>query len=373
MGPIAVSQAGDRVTAWQTLHARLDPLPDGAHLRLFALSTDAPGQAPPDLDAAAWSASPLDAATWLMDVDPAPFLWIGGRLTSSAAGGPVVRALRVEFDRDGWLRYLPAIYGRESSDFLEPALALLEDALAEQEAHIDGLPALFDPQAAPADALDWLAGWLAWDLEETLGERERRALIGRAFDLQGRRGTAGSLRELVRIVLGADAAVSEPAASLRVWQLGEETAQLGRGTMLFAAEPDGAVVGTTAELDRSHLLPAEDYGAPVFASTASRFCVRVYAADLAAPGARDMLERLVERERPAGTEAHVCIVEPRLRVGFQASVGVDAIVGCEPEPLRLGDRGLLGAGAVLAAAGPPRTVGRVRAGLGETSTRRGAT
>lgn len=370
IGPFSVS---DHATTWQTLHARLDPLPEGAHFRLFALTTANANLTPPPLDDPSWRPAPVDSTSWLTGVKPGRFIWIGGRLTGGPTGGPVLRGLRLDFDREGWLRYLPAVYARESSPFLEPALALLEDELSEQEDHIDALPRLFDPQAAPASALPWLAGWLAWELEEALDETRQRALIGRAFELQGRRGTARSLRELVRLVLDADAAVTEPSATLRVWQLGEDTGLLGWGSMLNAAEPDGAIVGTTAELDRSHLQRDEDFGAPVFEDTALRFCVRVYGADIAAAGARAALGRLVERERPAGTEAHLCIVEPKLRVGFQATLGVDAIVGREPEPLRLGEEGPLGAGAALAEAPRRTTVGALRVSRARNPSERGAT
>jgi phage tail-like protein len=347
IGPFAVG-AGDSPTAWQTFHASIDPLPAGAHVRLLAMATGDGAATPPALDDPAWRAAPVDATRWLTGLHPAPYLWLGGRLTSGEAGGPVVRSFRIGFDRDGWLRYLPAIYARESSEFLEPALAMLEDALDEQEAHLDALPRLFDPQATPAAALPWLAGWLAWALDETLGEQAQRTLIGRAFELQGRRGTAASLRDLIRAVLDLDARILEPASSLRLWQLGKETAPLGWGTMLAAGEPDGAVLGTTAELDHSHLLPEEDYGAPVFDATAQRFCVQVYAAELDGPDAHAILGRLVDRERPAGTEAHICIVEPNMRVGFQATLGVDTIVGREQQPFLLGLEGRLGAGAALA-------------------------
>jgi phage tail-like protein len=359
LGPFAVG-AGDLPTVWQTLHASVDPLPAGAHIRLLVLSTN-DGALTPAPDDPGWHAAPIDAATWLTGVHPGRYLWLGGRLTSGGAGGPVVRGFRIEFDREGWLRYLPAIY----------ALALLETALDEQEAHLNALPRLFDPQAAPTGALPWLGGWLAWELEETLSEQAQRGLIGRAFELQGKRGTAASLRDLIRIVLDVDARILEPASSLRLWQLGEEEARLGWGTMLAAAEPDGAVLESTAELDHSHLLPEEDYGAPVFDATAQRFCVQVYAAELDGPGARATLGRLVDRERPAGTEAHLCIVEPSMRVGFQATLGVDTIVGREQQPFRLGLEGRLGAGAALADSPPPQPAVGMR--LGRTHLReRGA-
>src|SRR5205085_3523373 len=98
----------------------------------------------------------------------------------------------------------------------------------------------------------------------------------------------------------------------------------------------GAILGTTAELDRSRLEPEASFGAPVYDETAYRFCVQVYGADLATPASRTLLERVVDRGRPAETEAHVCVIEPRFRVGFQATVGIDAIVARPGDPLRLG-------------------------------------
>ena len=262
VGPISVEHAQVLEPTWQELRARFDPLPAGAHLQLFALSTDDPTADPPALGDPAWSAAPVDADAWRFTTGASPHLWIGGRLTSGTAGGPVVRGLRVDFDREGWIRHLPAIYARESDEFLEPALALLEQALGDEESLIESLPRLFDPAATPAKALTWLAGWLAWPVEPSLDEEARRATIARAFDLQGMRGTAEYLRKLIALVLGADAQVLEPATGLRVWQLGEEACRLGWGTMLAAAEPDGTVLGTTAELDDSNLDREEDFGVP---------------------------------------------------------------------------------------------------------------
>jgi phage tail-like protein len=346
IGPIAAPFAPPEGASWQLVRALLDPLPADAHVQLFAWTTDQAGQAAPGLDDPGWQSAPLDATSWRPHFDPASFLWVGGRLTCGGPEGPLVRGLRVEFDREGWLRHLPAIYARESSDFLEPALAALEDALREQEDEIDGLPRLFDPAAAPAADLDWLAGWLAYELEESFDEQTRRQAIARAFELQGMRGTADSLLGAIELVLGIQAQISEPAAHLKLWRLGD-SAGLGFDTGLFAGEPDGAIVGATAELDGSSLERDEDFGGPLFDATAHRFCVRVYASDLAGQGARAALERLVDRERPAETEAHVCVIEPSMRVGFQATIGLDSVVGREEGPMRLGEEGLLGAGASL--------------------------
>src|SRR6185503_20412854 len=224
---------------WQLVSALTEPLPDGAHLQLFAWSTDDAGATAPDLGDPSWAAAPVDARVWRPRVGKAPYLWVGGRLTAGAGAGPLIRGLRVEFDREGWLRHLPAIYARESAEFLEPALAALEQGLREQEDAIDGLPRLFDPAAAPAGGLGWLAGWLGYELEESLDEDTRRRVIARAFELQGAHGTAASLKGLIGLVLGADSEVIEPADRMSLWQLCDGS-RLGFETALAAGEPDGA-------------------------------------------------------------------------------------------------------------------------------------
>jgi phage tail-like protein len=237
--------------------------------------------------------------------------------------------------------------GRE---LLDRALAALESALDEEERLIDDLALLFDPSTAPDGPwLEWLAGWLAFELESTLAPDARRQVVAEAFALQGLRGTPEGLRRLLALTPGVAVEVLEPGAAAGVWALGHEHAPLGFGTTLAVAEPDGAVLGTTATLDRSHLLAEEDYGAALYAELAHRFCVRARAADLAAPGARATLERIVERERPAHAPAHVCVIEPRARVGFQATLGVDAIVAEGTAQGQLGQTWRAGEDAVLAA------------------------
>ena len=43
--------------------------------------------------------------------------------------------------------------------------------------------------------------------------------------------------------------------------------------------------------------------------------------------------RVLDREKPAHTVYHICSFEPRMRVGFQCRIGIDAIVaGPAPAP-----------------------------------------
>ena len=52
--------------------------------------------------------------------------------------------------------------------------------------------------------------------------------------------------------------------------------RLGVSTVLAPAQPDGAVVGSTAIMDRSHLTNGADFGAPLFDDVAYRFTVSGY-------------------------------------------------------------------------------------------------
>jgi hypothetical protein len=38
------------------------------------------------------------------------------------------------------------------------------------------------------------------------------------------------------------------------------------------------------------------------------------------------VKAIIEREKPAHTEYHLCVIEPRMRVGYQAQVGKDTVV-----------------------------------------------
>ncbi|HEY7619992.1 MAG TPA: phage tail protein [Solirubrobacteraceae bacterium] len=361
LGPFAV---GDRATAWRRLQVLDAALPEGSHARLFTLTTDDDALVPPPLPlepggTGGWRAAPADELDCFIDGPPRRYLWVGGRLQAAAGGAPLLGALRVDFDGDGWLRHLPVVYSRDAAgrDLLDRALAAMESALDEHERLIEDLPLLFDPRTAPDGEtggrwLEWLAGWLAFELETLVAQGDRRLAVAGAFELQGLRGTAEGLRRLVELVLGVEVDVIEPAAAARIWALGSEDAGLGFGTALAAAQPDGAVLDTTAILDRSHLFGEDEYGAPLYDDLAHRFCVRAHAADLWAPGAREALVRIVERERPAHAPAHVCVLEPSARVGFQATVGVDAIVGRGartprrgPAVGRVGDTARVGAGA----------------------------
>ena len=128
---------------------------------------------------------------------------------------------------------------------------------------------------------------------------------------------------------------------------------LGFDAVLAPAPAYGAVLASTATLEHSHLLDPADGGTPLFGDVAHRFCVQVHAAQAATPGALDALTATLAREAPAHAAYHVCVLPPRMRVGLQARLGIDAVVGGPTPDLNLPAAGVtpmstLGVDAVLA-------------------------
>jgi hypothetical protein len=117
--------------------------------------------------------------------------------------------------------------------------------------------------------------------------------------------------------------------------------------MLAPAHAQGAVVGSTATLDASHLISNEEFGAPLFEDVANQFSVQIYRGQLSCPETLAEVRAVIEREKPAHTTYHLCIVEPSMRVGFQARLGIDTIVAGPPMPMELGEQMSFGKDAAL--------------------------
>jgi phage tail-like protein len=382
-----------RPVAWHRLQAIAAAHGPGAHLQLYAhTSNDA--AAAPAFDPTA--AVPLADLGWKSVTSPdvdvhdlyiggadARYLRIGAVFSGDGTTTPVVSQLRVEFDHTGYDAYLPAIYRPRGADddFIVRLLSLFETFFAGVEEEIASLPALFDPQAAPRRFLAWLAGCLGLDLDDTWDEPTQRRVIAQAFELSARRGTTSGLRDSLRAFAGVEAVIEEPLLNAAWWALPSDAAAccasctasperdeansiLGATTMLAPAQPQGAVLGT-AVLDQSHLLDDADFGTPLFDDVAHQFSVQVFRSQVMCPDVLPRLRAVLDREKPAHTTYHLCIIEPRFRVGYQSRVGIDAVVGGSPRSLALGTDQTLGRDTMLA--GPPPSLLGMGSRLGLTA------
>jgi phage tail-like protein len=294
-----------------------------------------------------WIRMPLDVAECMIPGTPSESVWVGAEFSGEGLTSPVLSQMRLEFDHETYLQFLPAIYheNARSRQFLARFLSLFESLFSDVEGHISDLAVLFDPAAAPAEFLAWLAGWLAVDLRGEWSDAQMRQAIAEAFEMYAQRGTVEGLQLTVRRFLGADVRIEEPILHANWWALARDetsppleagTSLLGFTTMLAPAEPQGAVVGTTAVLDASHLIAQEEFGVPLFQEVAHRFTVQLYRGRSYSNEREDEVRALVDREKPAHTAYHLCVIEPRMRVGLQARIGIDTIIAGPPSPMPLG-------------------------------------
>ncbi|MBT1090325.1 phage tail protein [Streptomyces sp. Tu102] len=317
----------------------------GAHFRLHVCSRS-DGTAPDDsagpFTDPGWRAVAPDAPYTLLPGGPGDALWVGASFGGDGQATPVLSQIRVDFDHDTWLRHLPAVYqpGPEQGDFLPRWLTLFESAFDEVRQGIEELPVLFDPDAAPTGQLARLAEWLAVALPAEAGEARWRLILKDAAAADARRGTAAGLRAAIALRTGVEAVIDEPVVQTAWWTLPGDTAEgtggLGFGTVLGAAEAQGAVVGSTAVLDGSVLAARDAYAAHLFADVAHRFTVLIHADPSASDAVARRVRDVVDEEKPVHTTYHLCVVQPLMRLGIQDRLGIDTVIAGPPPAGRLG-------------------------------------
>jgi phage tail-like protein len=369
--------------SWHRVQVRAEALSETCYLQLFT-AVDTRNVPPPTTNgdnpfAGGWYALPRNQLDGLVlsqavraallagsdgtgESSPAPiFIWLGGLLHGDGSNSPIVRQIRLDFNPENLIRYMPAIYreGAQRRLFLDLLLATAGADLDTVEELLRALTTYFDPAAAPANWLPWIASWLDFTLIEAWSQADTRRNIGTAMQLYAQRGTVAGLKRYLELYAGIAARIEEPRAAL--FGLNDGLA-LGFNTVLAPAHEQGAVLASTATLGQSHLLSVEDVGAPVFEDVAHRFDVQVYAAQLTDPRARDAVIATLEREKPAHTTYCLSIIDARMRVGFQARIGVDSIVAGPTPDMRLGDPSPLGSESVLANQ-PYRANGRLGNGV----------
>jgi phage tail-like protein len=334
----------------------------------------------PNPTSVTWAAAP--SLDFLLDGDR--YLWLMATATTrDPASSPTLYQLGAQTAGDSYLDYLPYAYGHDPDrsglsaltlsqadptqfepgdlDYLRllysrtppqgnetgRLLDLARSQLGGLEQAIDALPRSFDPATAPAGLLSWLASWMAFDLPPRLlggthPDEVRRLLLGLAA-LYRRRATPRGLADFVEVYSGARPHVLEDFRERPLWVLGQTP--LGFGTGMPDRDVEGMLVGEAIVGETGPEDPAA-IGSALFESTAHRFTVVVPPTGGRAVD-RSLVMKVVQAEKPAHTGFHLCFVDPRMRVGIQARIGVDTLVAAGPEEMSLGETSVLGAGTVL--------------------------
>lgn len=321
---------------------------------------------------------PEGTGTWELLFQHARGRWAQIRLVLSGNGRvtPHLRALRAYYPRFSYpRRYLPAVYreGDEPGRFLERLVANPEGFYTEIEAAMRDGGALLDGRTAPAEALDWLAGWLGivldplWERIQARREQaaggpsrpapdRRRLFIRFARKLFERRGTPSGVRFALHLLLDPclettldrlKTAAVRPDRRLReaVTRLDlpaptpgmrdDQIEDLLYELLLAPARPSKVRI-----VERFHarggramvagdVTQAEAAGLSEDSIDASAHQFSVLVPERLPAEEAAMVERIVRMERPAHTLFDVRRYWDFFRVG-EARLGLDTVLGEEP-------------------------------------------
>ncbi|HEY0111316.1 MAG TPA: phage tail protein, partial [Fibrella sp.] len=263
---------------------------------------------------------------------------------------PVIEAIRVHYPRESYLDYLPAVFKADDQSrwFLERFLSIFQTTWDDLEKHIENIPAYFDPAAVPDDFLSYLAEWLAMPLEGEWNFAQKRRLLMAAPKLYSRRGTLESLRDYLIAYLENNIGTNicrnngypfivESFRERQHFLLNQqEGPYLGQqGSVLWSPSVIGRLqLDVFSREGEARLVSTGDPQHDLFQHYAHRFRVFIPSAWVRNAREERMVRRALDAEKPAHTQYELCLIEPRLRVGIQSTVGFDTIIGAYP-PMQL--------------------------------------
>ncbi len=195
------------------------------------------------------------------------------------------------------LDHLPAIY--RSDPFLSRAILAFEKILlgrldhssivfTEQglEEKIENISTFFDPQQAPTEFLQWLAGWAALSLRTDLPEQTHRRFIASAVQNYQYRGTKASLQRLMEIFSIATPTIIESSNTAHHFEV----------DLSFPATVQGDEITLGRQL------------------SIARF--------------------IIDHEKPAHTKYELNSSFPSMQIGVKSTVGIDTLLGTVPATAR---------------------------------------
>jgi phage tail-like protein len=258
-----------------------------------------------------WSgALPLshtDLPEILVQSPPGRYMWLKIELTGDGRQSPLLGAVEVHAPRRSSLQWLPPVYRSDpdSADFLDRLLSLFDTRFAEIQYEIEHFARRLDPYSVPTgEFLDWLGSWFDWHFLAEWPESTRREMIAEAITFFKQRGTINGMRRMLQWHTGLSGQQPQILEHFRLHDYGERHPARGdlvNGLLYIGGRP---------------LIPSVE-------NAAHRFTIVIPASVVPDKTALLTLNRLIEAQKPAHTGFELRIVKPGVRVGCQATVGVD--------------------------------------------------
>jgi len=267
------------------------------------------------------------------------------------------------FDRqidNVWQLFDPASVSEKHFDWLASWLGLFiqPDSLIDQRCRYECVTEqpCQPPPECPPDAEDSRSDTSSPLMEWTI--ERKRELLKKAIDSYRMRGTVKGLETAIRDHTGAQFATILEHFRLRQWPVLSVLAEKEDDDPCVPPEPpqkglcgetlkdhkvslrlDGTVrlwsrafykrlqLNSFSQIGFFRLLGTPEPALEPLDWGAHRFTVFFPASPYSVKATTEKVQQVVEREKPAHTQAELCPVLPRLRVGVQATVGADAVVG----------------------------------------------
>jgi phage tail-like protein len=281
----------------------------------------------------------------LVQSPPGRYLWLRLKFFSDGQNTPCIDWLRIFYPRASSLQYLPAAYSDDgpSRQFLDQFLSIFDTLRDGIGGLIGRIAAYFDPMATLAnpkhagdtDFLSWLASWVGLTLDRHWPEARRRKLLKNAWKLYNLRGTPAGLRLHLQLYTGIEPQILEHF-KLRRW-LSAGSVQLGDQSTLWGADVVNRLqLDVHAQLNTVQLIDTGDPATDPFSKEAYQFTVFVpqrgqISIDPQADALQQQtVQRIIEMSKPAHTLGYLQMTRPRFRVGIQAFIGKDTVVGSYP-------------------------------------------
>ena len=294
----------------------------------------------------------------LVQSAPGRYLQLRFTLQSNGAVTPQIHSLQVFFPRESYLQYLPSVFQDDDQSrlFLDRFLSIFQTTFDGLDNLVDNLWQYFDPYMVPEKYLPWLAAWIAVPLDPGLSLAQKRQILSGAFQTYTARGTPAGLAQVIQDYTGVSGIRILEHFRLRNWSTLPDQNGLGLGARLWSSNLFARLqVGVSSTVGSFRLTNSPQPASEPLTEGANQFSVFFPASPYKAADAMKSIQPILDREKPAWTQAFLCPVFPRLRVGVQATIGVDAYVG-RADSMILGKLATLRYDAVLSRSAAARDI-----------------
>lgn len=266
------------------------------------------------------------------------YAWLRLTLHGDGRRTPRVKWVRVEYPRDSYLRYLPAIYSEEpeSRDLTARFLSIFEAVEVDIGAVIGGLHRLFEPLAGDPGFFPWLAARLDLVLDPSWPVARQREILAAAVGLYRRRGTRAALETMLSWYGGPGIRVVEGWQLRASFVLGQDAVASCAMALPGGCLPGRMELGWGRALGAARIDARPDGEVEALLAGRGEILVLVPPSACASPAQLARLQRVAEREAPAGAVVRILSAasSPRVSLGRAGRLDIDAGLG-GPAPWRL--------------------------------------